>query len=327
MQEQRFIGVYATSEMPSTLGASHRPMIRRKRLWFVWEMDDGKYRVQPLNAIHAPMAEPRVISPREFENRFTAETECEAVPAGYVPEGAEAQIALDAEDGASTVPDATAQPDLASQGAPAALRADDPNLLRLWLEGKAPPAPAPDAGLTPAQEAEMARLLEGALLDSPQEGMAAESAGPAGEIETGREDAPERDAEQALRADFALALLQMKQGRKDEGVAGLERMLARPCAPFSGAALLFSEFGLSLRRLGLIHLALLAHQHALEFAPDDERVHFNLARSYHDLNKFGMARVHLERAVEIAPDFTVARQFLDFLRTKEPESLSTTEMR
>ncbi len=318
MQEQRFIGVYASSEMPSTLGASHRPMVRRKRLWFVWETGDGKYQVQPLNAVHMPMAEPRLITAKEFETRFTAEAECCAAPAGCAPDGEQ-------QEQPPQMPEGDMPGESGGQDAPQVLRADDPNLLQMWLEGRAPVPPRQE-GLTPAQEAEMTRLLEDALLDPSRESAANASgvaeAGETWDAATKSDPAEERDPEQALRADFALALLQLKQGRRSDGVAGLERMLSRPYAPFASAATIFSELGLSLRRLGLINLSLLAHQRALEFAPEDERVHFNLARSFHDLNKFSTARMHLERALAIAPDFTVARQFLVFLKAKDPAPLA-----
>ena len=88
---QQFIGVYATNEKVPSLGEFPRPMARRKRLWFVWETSEGKYKVQALNAVFQPMAEPRFISPREFGERFVPETECTAAPEGFVrPAQAEA---------------------------------------------------------------------------------------------------------------------------------------------------------------------------------------------------------------------------------------------
>ena len=322
MQEPQFIGVYATNEMPSTLGASHRPMVKRKRLWFVWELEDGKYKVQPLNAIHAPMAEPRLISGREFTHRFVEEPNCYAVPERFVPEGQEGEQPAP-ESEAPTVEE-TAEADTPI---PQELRADDPNLLQFWLAEDSQDKPVHSSEVSPAQEAEMTRLLGDPMQESS---LLKDADGPLlmpGALPPVRRDdsaaAPLApiDPEQALRAQFALALLQLKQERREEGVANLEHMLIQPYDLFPGAAMTFSEIGLSLRRLGMINLALLAHQRALEFAPDDERVHFNLARGYHDMNKFVMARAHLERALEIAPDFTAAQQFLTFLKTKAPASL------
>ncbi len=321
--------------MPSTLGASARPMVRRRRLWFVWEQGDGNYRVQPLNALYLPMAEPRTISGRELAYRFTLDAGCPAVPPGYVPEDSACAPDADMAD-AGGVPDAgevsvhAPSPRVARE-----LRADDPDLLRVWLEKDLPPPSAqpPRDGFTPAQEAEMAMLLEEGLLDPLPEnplpvpsasGTSGASSVPGARVAaTPHPPGPEgeEDPERALRAAFALGLLQLKQGRKEEGAASLERVLAQPRQPLPNGSLLFSEFGVSLRRLGLISLAMAAHRRALEFSPDDARVHFNLARGYHDLNDFSLACKHLERALEIAPDFAQARQFLAFLQAKDSSPL------
>ena len=99
--------------------------------------------------------------------------------------------------------------------------------------------------------------------------------------------------------------MQIKQGHREEGEKNLEALITSPNVnPYDGQ-LVFSEFGLNLRRLGLVQLALKAHLRALEWTPNDERVHFNLARTYHDLNQ-----------VDLAPDFATARHFLSFLEGK-----------
>jgi hypothetical protein len=81
---QEFLGVYATDEMVPSLGDFPRPLGKRKRLWFVWETSEGRYKVQALNAVHQPMADARVIANAEFEQRFAPEPGCAAVPEGYV---------------------------------------------------------------------------------------------------------------------------------------------------------------------------------------------------------------------------------------------------
>lgn len=289
MNDLSFLGVYATNEMPVVLGAALRPMVKRKRLWFAWKAADDKYQVQALNAIMQPMSEPRLVDAEEFHLRYTHEPGETATPQEDAPGNGEEAV----------------QEVLAS--APFALRADDPNLLRSWLT-KSVPAPALENDeFSPIQEVQLARLVEesmpGRILDMT--------------LGAGEEDAGEGvlpvGTEQALRADFAMALLKIKQGRRQEGLALLDNIMRWQGAPFAGAAELFSEFGLNLRRLGITSLALFAHRRALALAPEDERVHFNLARVYHDLKKYDIAREHLEKALELAPDFATARQFLFFL--------------
>lgn len=291
MTDLTFIGVYSTNEMPVVLGAALRPMVKRKRLWFVWKTGDGKFQVQALNAIMQPMSEPRLISADEFETRYTHEPSEKATP----------ETAIDAGLGDGAVEDALGI-------SPSSLRADDPDLLRSWLM-KSVPAPSSenDEDFSPIQEVHLARLVD----ESMQGPIPDVALG----ILPGSEEAPEisMDTEQALRADFAMALLKVKQGKRDEGLSLLDNIMRWQGAPFDGAAELFSEFGLNLRRLGITSLALFAHRRALALSPEDERVHFNLARVYHDLKKYDIAREHLEKALEIAPGFTTARQFLSFL--------------
>lgn len=287
-----FLGVYATNELPSALGASLRPMVKRKRLWFVWEAGDGAFIVQPLNAIFEPMAEPKRISFREFEARYTPEPSCTVVP--------KEEPLL--EDRRSS--ERLSIADMEREGAESAsmLRADDPNLLRNWLS--APPLPLPRGELSPAQQAELARIVEESLDDE----MESQAEAPQG--------APLQEHE--LRARFALGLLQVKQGNRKEGEETLGALISYPNVnPYDGQ-LVFSEFGLHLRRLGLVQLALKAHLRALEWMPSDERVHFNLARTYHDLDDVERAIKHLRIALELAPDFATASQFLLFLEGRTP---------
>ena len=84
----RFLGVYATQEKAPSMGEFPRPAGKRKRLWFVWEAPEDKYKVQALNAVQQPMAEPQVISAKEFEGRFVFEPDCAAVPEAYDAVGA-----------------------------------------------------------------------------------------------------------------------------------------------------------------------------------------------------------------------------------------------
>jgi tetratricopeptide (TPR) repeat protein len=270
-------------------------MVKRKRLWFVWKTPDGRFQVQALNAIMQPMSEARIIGPDEFEARYSHEPDQTASPGPRLDPGlAAGEYGVEEVLGFSP-----ASP----------LGANDPDLLRSWLMK---PVPAPSSehadGLSPIQEVHLARLVDESLqtpLPDLRQGVVP---GPG-------EEAPSApmDAEQALRADFAMALLKIKQGKREEGLTILDSIIRWQGKPFDGAAELFSEFGLNLRRLGITSLALFAHRRALALAPHDERIHFNLARVYHDLKKYDSAREHLEKALEIAPGFTTARQFFSFL--------------
>jgi hypothetical protein len=76
---------------------------------------------------------------------------------------------------------------------------------------------------------------------------------------------------------------------------------------------MYSEFGFALRRKRLHKLALASHMRALGYAPKDEHILFNVARSEYELGKVDAARIYLNKAIEAAPTFNAARTFLAFL--------------
>ncbi|SBV95979.1 hypothetical protein KL86DPRO_10965 [uncultured delta proteobacterium] len=308
---QQYIGVYATKEKSHAVGEFPRPLGTRKRMWFVWEMPDGKYKVQALNAAFQPMAEARIITSKEFSGRFTYEADCFIAPDGYTHPSMQqldaASVPLQdlflGEKGGGVF-------SLPAPADPGALLADDPNLLMHWAKAeRRPKVNAPDPVKMPFDR------LVGEVVSVDGDGAAPVGAAmPEKEPEEGAER-EEEEAHQVrqLRSRFVQALLLLRRGARTESIALLEEMLREPYEFFKGGAQLFSEFGLGLRRLGFTPLALAAHKRALEFAPKDERILFNIARSYHDLGLLAEARDFLEQSLAVAPEFTPARQFLTFI--------------
>lgn len=324
---QQYIGVYATQEKTPSLGEFPRPMGTRKRLWFVWEMPEGMHKVQTLNAAFQPMAEPRIIPSKEFLARFVFEPGCLCAPEGFVYPNLQGADRTDSafsdlflKDG-----DGSGNPLLplpSHPGRESNILADDPNLLVTWA--KAGPMIKPKT----ADPVKMSfdRLVGEVAADSEPGEDSCVDAGetsPAGASvqNAAAREIPEKSVEEVrqLRSRFVQALLLLRRGARAESQSLLEEMLSQPYVYFEGGAQLFSEFGLGLRRLGFIPLALAAHKRALEFAPDDARVLFNIARSCHDLDRLPEARESLEKALAVMPDFPVARQFLLFLEARDSD--------
>ncbi|GHV52988.1 hypothetical protein FACS1894206_02800 [Deltaproteobacteria bacterium] len=318
----QFIGVYATNEQAPSSGEFPRNAGKRKRLWFAWETPEGRYKVQALNAILQPMAKERFVTRNEFTLRFKLEKECPAVPEGYVGSTPPAAVQADAlahDDSRQGIPILTtgnSQPpgtdDAADDGR---LQADDPNLLMNWVRGD---SHRKKRGSEPIK-IPFDRLV-GEVIENSEEVLerktVAQKAGAAVSSAADKEDA---ENIRLLRSQFVHALLLLRRGEREESITLLQGMLEKPYAFFEEGAQLFSEFGLGLRRLGLIPLALGAHKRALEFAKDDARILFNIARSYHDLDHVAEAKDFLERALAVAPDFAAARQFLTFLQTENTD--------
>lgn len=317
--DQEFLGVYATNEAAPSLGDFPRPLGRRKRLWFVWETPEGRYKVQALNAVCQPMAAPRVIALGEFQQRYTPEPRCPAMPEGYTVSGAtggEAPIPplfdifssnADVEPGAYAFLHAGKFRD------DGRLSADDPGLLRNWAEaGSKTAKQAPDPVRIPFD-----RLVEEVEREAVSPRAGTEQPPPPAAPEADGKEQPEEARH--LRSTFVQALLLLRRGEREGAVAMLRGMLGKEYPPFGGAAQLFSEFGLGLRRLGLVKLALAAHRRAKEYAPRNERILFNIARSYHDLGLLDDAREYLEKALAVSPEFSAAKQFLMFLDSGKPK--------
>jgi len=76
---------------------------------------------------------------------------------------------------------------------------------------------------------------------------------------------------------------------------------------------LFNEFGICLRKTKHFAEAIAFYSKAIERNAADEHLDFNIARALAESGDRAAARTHLEHALALRPDFTAARQFLDFL--------------
>lgn len=127
------------------------------------------------------------------------------------------------------------------------------------------------------------------------------------------------DLEEALRREFALLIELAGEGQQPDLEQRFAALIASE-APFTEEQkFLFSEFGLALRRKRKNALALAAHKRALELAPDDENILFNVARAEYELGNTGQARACLEKAIMLVPAFSSAVTFLTFLNGTSDE--------
>ena len=114
---------------------------------------------------------------------------------------------------------------------------------------------------------------------------------------------------ETVRMDYANALLLLEQGRADEGIAMLERVVAE--APdVSGPRI---DLGIAAHRKGDLEAA---EQHllaALELNPDHPVVHNELGIIYRKTGRFSEARRSYEAALAIYPGYHHARRNLGVL--------------
>jgi len=78
-----------------------------------------------------------------------------------------------------------------------------------------------------------------------------------------------------------------------------------------------NAFGIRLRKRGDFETAETFYRTALEVAPTDARIMFNLARTLHEKGDSAGCGQLLEQALAIDPDFAEAKAFLRWLRRHE----------
>ncbi|MYL84714.1 tetratricopeptide repeat protein [Desulfovibrio aerotolerans] len=83
-------------------------------------------------------------------------------------------------------------------------------------------------------------------------------------------------------------------------------------------AISINAFGISLRKRGDFDAAAAFYRKALELAPTDERLMFNLARALYEKGDAPACSQLLEQALAAAPDFAEAKAFLRWLKRRTP---------
>ena len=116
-----------------------------------------------------------------------------------------------------------------------------------------------------------------------------------------------------MRDKFSSLLDQMTENSNQDLEEEVSRLLALGSTFSWKQKFMFTEFGLALRRKHKSRLALKSHMRALELAPNDEHILFNVARTEYELGNLVDAKKYLNKALSVAPEFAVAKNFQSFL--------------
>ena len=120
--------------------------------------------------------------------------------------------------------------------------------------------------------------------------------------------------EENARATFGLGLTYLDRGDVEKARDVFERIVDLEAAFRPEHKHLFNEFGIGLRKSGLLDQAVDYYRKALDMAADpDENLHYNLARAHFEKGEADMARAHLELALDLNPEHGEARRFLEHL--------------
>ncbi|TVM16854.1 hypothetical protein DPQ33_10590 [Oceanidesulfovibrio indonesiensis] len=284
-------GIYSTQEKSAIGAGMTRRVSQRKRYWAVWEPVPGEdsYVVQSLNQNLIPTGSKRRVSSLEFKERFRLE------PDFFVDVNADSVRHL-----------------------------WDPEPRESVRKGEPEPEPREPAGdsrrtIYDREERPPRRRRE----EPPQERRRDE---PLFEDvdEPLRQPLDEEqlrviEAERNARAGYGLGMSHLKRGNMDKAQELLRRVAVEDGHYIPEHKHMFNEFGVGLRKNQLLDLALLHMRRALSLAPYDEHIYHNMARLYYEKGDKAMAVKHLEKSLELNPEFKESMQFLKYLNKRAPK--------
>lgn len=164
-------------------------------------------------------------------------------------------------------------------------------------------------GGRPAKQGGMAQA------SGPDTGAASTPDSPsAEESAAARASAPE-ELDRSLRAEFAMNIMRLRRGDKDDAVREFQRMVGTSDGIVPAHKHMFTDFGVDLRKSRLNDLALSSFQRALQLSPNDSHALFNVARALYELGQYDEANQYLDRALAAEPNLDCARRLKEKIRS------------
>ena len=120
--------------------------------------------------------------------------------------------------------------------------------------------------------------------------------------------------ENNVRANFGLGLTYMERGDTSKAEDLFKRVVKLDAAFTPEHKHLFNDFGISLRKSGLLDQAVTYYLRAMELTHDDENLHYNIARAYFDRGDSQECLENLTKALELNPNLEEASRFLEYLK-------------
>jgi tetratricopeptide (TPR) repeat protein len=123
--------------------------------------------------------------------------------------------------------------------------------------------------------------------------------------------------EENIRANFGIGLTYLDRGDKDKADDIFQRLVKLNAAFEEEHKHLFNDFGISLRKNGMLDQCLEYYTRALELTEEDEHLYHNIARVYYEKGDMKGAATNLKKALELNPEFEEGKRFLQFLKKKK----------
>lgn len=135
------------------------------------------------------------------------------------------------------------------------------------------------------------------------------------QLEAGRTDKAEKSFQKALeydaenlRAIFGLGNAYLAAGKMVEAGEIFEKIMSIELAFGPENKFLFNEFGIRMRKHGLLDMAKAYYAKALTVSEADENLHFNLGRVLFELGDFAAAATEAAKCLAINPGFLIAKK-------------------
>ncbi len=123
--------------------------------------------------------------------------------------------------------------------------------------------------------------------------------------------------EENIKANFGLGLTYLTRGEMNKAENIFERLVKLEGAFEPEHKHLFNDFGINLRKNGMLEHALDYYLRALQFSAEDEHLYHNIARVYFEKKDIAAAVDNLVKSLEINPRLEASLKFLMWLIQKQ----------
>lgn len=117
-----------------------------------------------------------------------------------------------------------------------------------------------------------------------------------------------------VRANFGIGVLYLEMGEEEKAKKVFKKLSQIEAVFEDENKHIFNEFGIELRKNGMLDEALANYLKAMEISPRDENLYFNVARVYYAQKDSDKAIEFLNKALAINIYFREAKQFMDFIK-------------